>query len=79
MKAREKLSWFLAGVFALAGGVGWVFYWSERTDRAEEREQLRATMHLLQSHAIRGMTRDAQIAKERAESADNPPRVPMSP
>jgi hypothetical protein len=66
MKWREKLSWCLAGLLALAAAAGWWFYEGECRARAEEREQWRASIRLLQSHAHRGIMLEAQRARERA-------------
>jgi hypothetical protein len=66
MRAREKLSWCLAGLLALAAAAGWGLYYGECRARAEEREQWRANIRLLESHAMRGMMLDAQKAKEHA-------------
>jgi hypothetical protein len=57
----------LVGLLALAAVVGWAFYYGECRDRAQEREQLRANIHLLESHALHGITLDAQNAKEQAQ------------
>jgi hypothetical protein len=66
MKAREIVSWCLAGLFALAAVAGWEFYLGECQARAAEREQWRANIRLLESHALRGMMLDAEHAKEQA-------------
>jgi hypothetical protein len=66
MKRREKLSWCLAGLFALVAAGGWLAYHGECRAHAGEREQWRASMRLLQSHATRGMMLEAQKAKEQA-------------
>jgi hypothetical protein len=66
MKAREIVSWCLAGLFALTAAAGWGFYNGERRARAAEREQWLAHVRLLESHALRGMMLEAQNAKEQA-------------
>jgi hypothetical protein len=70
MKKREKLSWCLAGLLALPAAAGWLAYHGECRARAGEREQWRANMRLLMSHAARGMMLEAQKAKEQALQSD---------
>jgi hypothetical protein len=70
VKMREKLSWCLAGLLALAAAAGWFAYRGECRARAAERERWRATTRLLESHAARGMMLEAQKAKERALQAE---------
>jgi hypothetical protein len=70
MKAREKLTWCLTGLLALAAAAGWGFYYGECQARAEEREQWRANIRLLETHAMHGMMQDAQRAKEQALPPD---------
>jgi hypothetical protein len=66
MKAREIVSWCLAGVLALVAVTGWGFYADECRARADEREQWRANIRLLESHAHRGMMLEVQNAREHA-------------
>jgi hypothetical protein len=70
MKWREKLSWCLAGLLALAAVGGWGFYYGECQARAEERERWRANIRLLESHALRGMMLERQKANEQAVPSD---------
>jgi hypothetical protein len=73
MNAREKLSWCLAGLLALAALGGWGCYHRECRGRAAEREQWRANLRLLESHALRGMTLEAQKAKEQGLQQEKAP------
>jgi hypothetical protein len=70
MKAREIVSWCLAGLFALAAVVGWSFYSGECQARADEREQWRGNIQLLESHALRGMMLEAERARDQAQATD---------
>jgi hypothetical protein len=70
MNVREIVPWCLTGLFALAAAGGWAFYHGECQARAEEREQWRATIERLESHALHGMMREAEKAKEQAQAAD---------
>jgi hypothetical protein len=69
MNVREIVPWCLAGLFALSAAGGWAFYHGECQARAEEREQWRAVIERLQSHAVRGMMLEAQKAKGQAQAA----------
>jgi hypothetical protein len=71
MNAREIVSWCLAGLFALAAVAGWEFYLGEWQARAAEREQWRANLQLLESHALRGMMLEAERAKDQAQALDS--------
>jgi hypothetical protein len=71
MKVREIVSWCLAELFALAAVAGWEFYLGECQARAAEREQWRSNIQLLESHALRGMTLEAERAKEQALSTES--------
>jgi hypothetical protein len=70
MRSRERLSWCLAALLALAAVGGWGFYYGECRARAEERERWRANIRLLESHALRGMMLESEKAKEQALPSD---------
>jgi hypothetical protein len=73
MNAREKLSWCLAGLLALTTVGGWGCYHRECRGRAAERQRWRANLRLLGWHALRGMTLEAQKAKEQGLQQEKAP------
>jgi hypothetical protein len=66
MKSREKWSWWLVGMLAVANTVGWGFYLGECRAHAEARDQWQANLRLVGARALRGMMLEAEKAKEQA-------------